>query len=178
MYLLGLLVDEAQPLLLPTALEMLRSGVPDLKDCQPRPRLLYIKQKGSQNQRRKLTNVGMTSTLGKVLKDQKTRRGKKEIVRKKLQLREPIQRFLIIRLALLPLRALHRLYGLSHKLGDRSRLIILPYAELEVASNLSFLYHGFPKGVPNRLTLVPIRNISPALLSAEEEEVILPMLHL
>ena len=51
-YLLGLLVDEVLPPLFPTALgvscHLLRSGVPGLKDRQPRPRLLCIKQKGSQ----------------------------------------------------------------------------------------------------------------------------------
>jgi len=52
MYLLAMLVDEALPLLFPTALgvscHLLWSGVPSLKDRQPRPRLLCIKQKGSQ----------------------------------------------------------------------------------------------------------------------------------
>ncbi|KAJ8433990.1 LOW QUALITY PROTEIN: hypothetical protein Cgig2_012683 [Carnegiea gigantea] len=138
MYLLDLLVDEALPLLLPTALSvschLLWSGVPSLKDRQARPCLLCIKQKGSQ--------------------DQKTCRGKKEIVRKKLQLGEPIQRFPVTRLALPPLRALHGLYGLSHKLRDRLRLIVVPYVELEIVSRLSFLSRGFPKGVPNRLTLL------------------------
>ncbi|KAJ8448913.1 LOW QUALITY PROTEIN: hypothetical protein Cgig2_030769 [Carnegiea gigantea] len=180
-YLLGRLVDEALPLLLPTALSvshLLGSGVLGLQDRQPHLRLLCIKQKGSQNQRRELTNVGTTSTVGKVLKDQKTRCGKKEIIRKNLQLREPIQRFPATRLALPPLRALHGLYGLSHKLRDRPRLIILPYVELEVAACLSLLDCGLPKGVPNRLTLVPVRNVSLTHLSTEEEKVILPMLQL
>ncbi|KAJ8445628.1 hypothetical protein Cgig2_018569 [Carnegiea gigantea] len=105
-----------------------------------------IERKSGQNQRRKLTNIGTTSTLGKVLKDQKTHRGKEEIVRKKLQLREPIQRFPVTRLALPPLRALHGLYGLSNEPGDRPRLIVLPYAELEVVGYLSLLGCGFPKG--------------------------------
>ncbi|KAJ8420556.1 hypothetical protein Cgig2_014919 [Carnegiea gigantea] len=52
MYFLGLLVDEALPLLLPTVLNvschLLWSGVPSLKDRQPRPCLLCIKQNGSQ----------------------------------------------------------------------------------------------------------------------------------
>ncbi|KAJ8438388.1 LOW QUALITY PROTEIN: hypothetical protein Cgig2_006306 [Carnegiea gigantea] len=122
-YLLGLLVDKVLPLLFPTALGvgcyLLRSGVPDLKDRQPHPRLLYIKQKG-------------------------TCRGEEELVSKKLQLGEPIQRFPITRLALPPLRALHRFYWLSHKLVDRLGLILLPYVELE-AVFLS-LTMGSPKG--------------------------------
>jgi len=49
--LLGLFIDEALPLPFSTVLGigcyLLRNGVPDLKDNQPRPRLLSIKQKGS-----------------------------------------------------------------------------------------------------------------------------------
>ncbi|KAJ8421064.1 LOW QUALITY PROTEIN: hypothetical protein Cgig2_006335 [Carnegiea gigantea] len=136
MYLLSLLVDEALPLL-PTALgiscHLLWSGVP----VRSEPK-------------KKLTNIGTTSTLGKVLKDKKTRRGKKEIVRKKVQLRELIQRFPITRLSLPPLRAIHGLYGLSHKLGIGQGL---SSSQLEVAACLSFLGRRFPKGVPNRPTL-------------------------
>ncbi|KAJ8445072.1 hypothetical protein Cgig2_022592 [Carnegiea gigantea] len=58
-YLLGLLVDEALPLLFPTVLglgcHLLRSGVPGLNNCQPRPHLLYIKQKGNQERFPNLT---------------------------------------------------------------------------------------------------------------------------
>ncbi|KAJ8434212.1 hypothetical protein Cgig2_015701 [Carnegiea gigantea] len=124
--LLGLLVDEALPLLFLTVLgvgcHLRQSGIPGLKDHQPRPRLLYIKQKGSQ-----------------------ARRGEEEVVSKKLQLREPIERFTITRLTLPPLRALHRFYCLSHKLRDGSGLILLPYVELEVTRLLSSTV-GSPKG--------------------------------
>ncbi|KAJ8419822.1 LOW QUALITY PROTEIN: hypothetical protein Cgig2_013316 [Carnegiea gigantea] len=51
-YLLGLLSNKALPLLLPPMLDVSRrlfgSGVPGFEDCQPRPRLICIKQKGSQ----------------------------------------------------------------------------------------------------------------------------------
>ncbi|KAJ8420089.1 LOW QUALITY PROTEIN: hypothetical protein Cgig2_002030 [Carnegiea gigantea] len=51
-YLLSLLVHEAVSLLFPPALDLgchlLWSGIPDFKDCQPCPRLLCIKQEGSQ----------------------------------------------------------------------------------------------------------------------------------
>ncbi|KAJ8423820.1 LOW QUALITY PROTEIN: hypothetical protein Cgig2_017383 [Carnegiea gigantea] len=96
-YLLGLLINEALPLLFPTVLgvgcHLFRSSIPGLKDRQPHPRLLCIKQKGSQYQAETLTNIGTTNTLRKILKDQKARRGKEEVVPKKLQLREPIQGF-------------------------------------------------------------------------------------
>ncbi|KAJ8438045.1 hypothetical protein Cgig2_014174 [Carnegiea gigantea] len=136
MYLLGLVVDEALPLLLPTALDVSchcsrvtsRSQRPS---SSPSLALHKTKRKSSQNQRRKLTNVGTTRL--------------KEIIRKKLQLREPIQGFPITRLALPALRALHELYGLRHKLGDSPRLIVLPYIELEVLGYLYFLGRGFPK---------------------------------
>ncbi|KAJ8430912.1 LOW QUALITY PROTEIN: hypothetical protein Cgig2_015394 [Carnegiea gigantea] len=78
-------------------------------------------------------------------------------VSKTINLTLAYSRFPITRLALPPLRALHGLHGLSHKLGDRPRLIVLPYVELEVAGCLSFLGRGFPKGVPNRLALIPER---------------------
>ncbi|KAJ8435717.1 hypothetical protein Cgig2_002674 [Carnegiea gigantea] len=136
---------------------------PQLQRLSTSPSLALhnIKRKLGQNHRRKLTNTGMTSTLGKVLKDQKTCRGKKEIVRKKLQLWEPIQRFPITRLALPPLGAFHQLYCLSHKLGDGPGIIILPYVELEVTSHPSFFSHGLPKGIPHRFTLVSVRSVFP-----------------
>ncbi|KAJ8451340.1 LOW QUALITY PROTEIN: hypothetical protein Cgig2_014112 [Carnegiea gigantea] len=111
-----------------------------------------------QNQTEKLTNIGTTNTLRKILKDQKPHRSKEEVFSKKLQLREPIQRFPITRLALPPLRALHKFYRLSHKLGDGSRLIVLPYVELEITGRFSFLSCRLPKGVSNRLTLIPVMN--------------------
>jgi len=107
-----------------------------------------------------MTDVGTTSTLGKVLKDQMTRRVKIEIVRKKLQLRESIQRFPDTRLALPPLEALYELNCLSHKLEDGARPVILIYAKIEVTSRLSHLSHRLPKRVPHRFTLVPVRNVS------------------
>ncbi|KAJ8447062.1 LOW QUALITY PROTEIN: hypothetical protein Cgig2_025439 [Carnegiea gigantea] len=170
MYLLSLLVDEALPLLflmtLAVCCHLLRSGVPGLKDCQPHPHLVCIKQKGSQNQTEKLTNIGMTNTLRKILKDRKACRGKEEVVFKKLQLREPIQRFRITRLALLPIRAFHRFYCVSHILGDGPGLIILPRVDLEVTGRFSLLSHGLPIGLPNRLTLLPVENdvMNPGLL--------------
>ncbi|KAJ8419332.1 LOW QUALITY PROTEIN: hypothetical protein Cgig2_015421 [Carnegiea gigantea] len=52
LYLLGLLSDEVLPLLLPPAFSvghhLFGSGVPGLEDHQPRPRLICIKQTGSQ----------------------------------------------------------------------------------------------------------------------------------
>ncbi|KAJ8431188.1 hypothetical protein Cgig2_010220 [Carnegiea gigantea] len=138
--------------------------------CGPRPQsqrpstspslaLHKTKGKSGQNQARKLTNIGTTNTLRKILKDQKARRGKEEVVPKKFQLREPIQGFPIIRLALPLLRTLHRFYHLSHKLGDGSGLIVLLYVELEITGPFSFLGRGLPKGVLNRLTLIPVRNV-------------------
>ncbi|KAJ8422439.1 hypothetical protein Cgig2_019156 [Carnegiea gigantea] len=85
------------------------------------------KGKSGQNQTEKMTNIGTTNTLRKILKDQKAHHSKEEVISKKLQLRELIQRFPITRLALPPLRALHRFHRLSHKLGDGPGLIILPY---------------------------------------------------
>ncbi|KAJ8433059.1 hypothetical protein Cgig2_020626 [Carnegiea gigantea] len=105
----------------------------------------------SPNQRRKLTNVGTTGTLGKILKDQKMCRGKKEI---------PIQKLPVTGLVLPPLGALHGLYCLSHKLGDGPRLIVLPYVKLEIAGHSSLFSRRLPKGVPHMSTLVPVRNIS------------------
>ncbi|KAJ8429571.1 LOW QUALITY PROTEIN: hypothetical protein Cgig2_023777 [Carnegiea gigantea] len=148
-YLLG---DEALPLLFLSALgigcHLLRSGIPSLEDPQPCLHLLCIKQKGNQ-----MISIGTTNTLGKILKDQKACRGKKEIIRKKLQLREPIQRLPITGLALPPLRALHGLYYLSHKLGDGSRLITLLYIKLEVTGRPSLFSRGLPKGVPHMFIL-------------------------
>ncbi|KAJ8435715.1 LOW QUALITY PROTEIN: hypothetical protein Cgig2_002672 [Carnegiea gigantea] len=154
----------ALPLLLPTAFgiscHLLGSGVPSVKDRQPRPHLLCIRQEESQNQRRKLTNVGTTSTLGKVLKEQKTCHSKKEIARRKLQLWEPIQRFSVTRLALHPLGAFHGLYCVSYKLRDGPGLIVLQYVELEVTGLPSFFSRGLPKGVHHSFALIPVRNIS------------------
>ncbi|KAJ8445063.1 LOW QUALITY PROTEIN: hypothetical protein Cgig2_022583 [Carnegiea gigantea] len=132
----------ALPLLFPTALgigcHLLRSSAPGLKDRQPLPRLLSIKQKESQ-----------------------ARHGKEKVVSEKLQLGEPIQRFPVTRLALAPLRALHRFYCPSHKLRDGPGLIVLLYVELEVAGRFPPFSRGFSKTVPNGFTLVPVRNISP-----------------
>ncbi|KAJ8424932.1 LOW QUALITY PROTEIN: hypothetical protein Cgig2_027945 [Carnegiea gigantea] len=105
------------------------------------------KGKSGQNQTEKLTNTAAANTLRKILKDQKARYGKEE----------PIQRFPVTRLALPPPRALHRFYCLSHKFGDGSRPLMLPYIELEVAGHLSLFSRGLPEG----LTLALVRNISP-----------------
>ncbi|KAJ8446513.1 hypothetical protein Cgig2_027475 [Carnegiea gigantea] len=103
----------------------------------------------------KVISIGTTNTLGKILKDQKSGHGEKEIIRKKLQLRLPVTR-----LALPPLRALHGLNCLCHKLGDGPTLGVFTYVKLEVAGHLSLLSCRLPKQVPHRFTLVPVRNIS------------------
>ncbi|KAJ8422450.1 hypothetical protein Cgig2_002964 [Carnegiea gigantea] len=140
-------LTKALPLHFPTTLDigchLLQSGVPGLKDRQPPPRLLYIKQKG----RRPIP-------LEKFLRSKRPTAARKKLFPRKLQLREPIQSFPVTRLVLPPLRALHRFYCLSYKLRHRPGLIVLPYLELEVTSHFSFLIHGFPEGVPNRFTLV------------------------
>ncbi|KAJ8440094.1 hypothetical protein Cgig2_025293 [Carnegiea gigantea] len=82
----------------------------------------------------------MTNTLRKILKDQKAGRGEKEIVRKKLQLRLPVTK-----LALPPLRALHGLNCLSHKLRDGPRPLVLTYVKLEVTGRLSLVSRRLPK---------------------------------
>ncbi|KAJ8441280.1 LOW QUALITY PROTEIN: hypothetical protein Cgig2_013695 [Carnegiea gigantea] len=150
--------NKALPLLFPMTLgvgcHLFRSGVPGLKDCEPRPRLFCIKQKGIQNQAEKLTSIETTNTLKKIVKDQKACRGKEEVVPKELQLREPIQGFPITRLALPLLKALYIFYRLSHKLRDGSELIILPYIELEITGRFSSLGRGLLKGIPNTLTLI------------------------
>ncbi|KAJ8441379.1 LOW QUALITY PROTEIN: hypothetical protein Cgig2_009087 [Carnegiea gigantea] len=131
------------------------------QEWRPRPQrpstspsfpLHKIKGKSGHNQTERLTNTGAIDTLRKILKDQNARCSKEEVVCEKLQLREPIQRFPVTRLALPPLRALHRFYWLSHKLGDGSGLIVLPYVELEVAGHFPLLSRGFPEGVPNSRT--------------------------
>ncbi|KAJ8452429.1 hypothetical protein Cgig2_000018 [Carnegiea gigantea] len=119
------------------------------------------KRKSGQNQAGKLSNIGTTNILRKILKDKKARCGKEEVVPKRLQLRKPIQGFPITRLALSLLGALHRFYCLSHKLGDGPKLIILSYVEQKITGRFSFFSRGLPKGVPNRLTLIPVRNVSP-----------------
>ncbi|KAJ8438937.1 hypothetical protein Cgig2_012832 [Carnegiea gigantea] len=104
------------------------------------PSLAQHKTKGKsgQNQTEKLTNIGTTNTLRKIPKDQKAHRSKEEVIPKKLQLREPIQRFSITRLALPLIRALHGFCCLSHKLGDGPELIILSCVELEITSRFFF----------------------------------------
>ena len=91
--------------------------------------------------------------------DQKARHDKEEVVSKKLQFGEPSQRFPVTRLALPPVRALHRFYCLSHKIGNGLGLIILTYVEFEVVVRFSLLIRGFPERVPNGFTLIPFRNI-------------------
>ncbi|KAJ8441263.1 hypothetical protein Cgig2_013678 [Carnegiea gigantea] len=88
----------------------------------------------------KVISIGTTNTLGKILKDQKAGRGEKEIVRKKLQLKHPVNR-----LALPSLGALHGLNCLSHKLGDGPRPFVLTYVKLEVTGHLSLFSRGLPK---------------------------------
>ncbi|KAJ8420762.1 hypothetical protein Cgig2_030938 [Carnegiea gigantea] len=143
-------------LVLGVGCHLLWSGTPGLKNHQPCPRLLCIKREVRSAPNIKMISIGTTNTLGIILKDQKA-----EIVCKKLQLKEPIQRLPITGLALSPLGALHRLNCLSHKLGDEPRLTILPYVKLEVTGRLSLFSRGLPKWVPHRFSLIPVRNVSP-----------------
>ncbi|KAJ8434798.1 LOW QUALITY PROTEIN: hypothetical protein Cgig2_033748 [Carnegiea gigantea] len=115
------------------------------------------KGKSGQNQTEMLTNTGTTNTLRKILKNQKARCCKEEVVSEKFQLGEPIQRFPTCSSSS---QALQRFYCLSHKLGDGSGHIVLPYVELEVADCFLLFNRGFPEGVPNGFTLVPVRDIS------------------
>ncbi|KAJ8421184.1 LOW QUALITY PROTEIN: hypothetical protein Cgig2_011312 [Carnegiea gigantea] len=91
LYLFGLLTNEALPLLFPPTLSVGRplfgGGIPGLEDRQPCPRLICIKQKGSQ--------------------DQKAGRGEEEVIGEKLLLGERIQRLPVTGLAPPPLGALH-----------------------------------------------------------------------
>ncbi|KAJ8432237.1 LOW QUALITY PROTEIN: hypothetical protein Cgig2_007638 [Carnegiea gigantea] len=112
------------------------------------PSLVLYKIKGKSEPNKKLTSIGTTNTIRKILNDQKARRGKEEVVSKKLQRRELIQRFSITRLTVPPLRALHEFYCLSHKLGDGPRLIVLPYVELEVTGPV-VSPKGFLTGSPS-----------------------------
>ncbi|KAJ8423404.1 LOW QUALITY PROTEIN: hypothetical protein Cgig2_030571 [Carnegiea gigantea] len=77
-YLLSLLSNKALPLLLPPAFDvschLFGSGVPDFEDRQPRPRLICIKQKGSQ------LALGRLGILGVILKNQKVGSGKEEVI--------------------------------------------------------------------------------------------------
>ncbi|KAJ8433873.1 hypothetical protein Cgig2_021256 [Carnegiea gigantea] len=127
-----------------------------------------IKGKSDQNRIEKLTNIGTINTLRKILKDQKACCGKEEVVSKTLQLREPIQRFPITRLALPPLRALHIFYCLSHKVEvgayrrpHRVKRKSETVVESRAINNYTFggrLIHGGIRlgdyeGVPNRQEL-------------------------
>ncbi|KAJ8446501.1 LOW QUALITY PROTEIN: hypothetical protein Cgig2_027463 [Carnegiea gigantea] len=123
----------ALPLLFRTVLgigcHLLRSSVPDLKDRQPRPRLLCIKQKRSQ---------GWPIPQEKFLRIKRPDAAKKKSFSKNFNLGSQFKRSMPLNLAL------HRFYCLSHKLGDRSGLIILPYVELEAIFLSSAV--GSPKG--------------------------------
>ncbi|KAJ8431709.1 LOW QUALITY PROTEIN: hypothetical protein Cgig2_005216 [Carnegiea gigantea] len=122
------------------------------------PALALHKIKGKPAPNKKLTSIGTTNILRKILKDQKARRDKEEVVSKKHQFREPIQRLPITGFSFPPLGALHGLNCLSHKLRDGSRLIIHPYIELEVTGHFSFFSRRLHKGGPHRLTLVLVRD--------------------
>ncbi|KAJ8427573.1 LOW QUALITY PROTEIN: hypothetical protein Cgig2_021718 [Carnegiea gigantea] len=124
------------------------------------PSLALHKTKGKsgQNQTERLTNIRTTNTLRKILKDQKAHLGKEEVVSEKFQLGEPIQRFPVTRLAPPPLRALHRFYCMSHKLGDEPRLIVMLYVELEAIFLFSAM--GPPKGVLTGLLSFQSRTFS------------------
>ncbi|KAJ8428572.1 hypothetical protein Cgig2_021630 [Carnegiea gigantea] len=57
---------------------------------------------------------------------------------------------------------LHRLNHLSHEPRDRPRLIIFAYIEHKITGSSSFLSRGLPKRLPNRLSFIPIRDVTPA----------------
>ncbi|KAJ8438963.1 LOW QUALITY PROTEIN: hypothetical protein Cgig2_018874 [Carnegiea gigantea] len=95
------------------------------------PSLALYKAKGKSAPNTKVISIGTTNTFGKIFKDQRAGRGEKEIIRKKLQLRQLIQKLSVARLALPPLGALHGLNCLSHKLGDGPRPVALTYVKLE-----------------------------------------------
>ncbi|KAJ8424065.1 LOW QUALITY PROTEIN: hypothetical protein Cgig2_028738 [Carnegiea gigantea] len=78
------------------------------------------------------------------------------------------------KLAIYPL---HGLYRLCHEFWDRPRLVILPGKVMEVTGPLLLFWSWYPKGILNWLTLVPVRNVSPARLLADKEKVILPILY-
>ncbi|KAJ8429993.1 hypothetical protein Cgig2_033918 [Carnegiea gigantea] len=113
------------------------------QSTSPSLALHKTKGKSGQSQTEKLTNIGMTNSLRKILKDQKAHCDKEKVVPKKFQLRE----FPITGLTLPLLRALHRFYRLSHKLGDGLGLIVFSYVELEITGHFSFLGRGLPKGL-------------------------------
>ncbi|KAJ8451487.1 LOW QUALITY PROTEIN: hypothetical protein Cgig2_017878 [Carnegiea gigantea] len=77
-YLLGLLSNKVLPLLLPPAFGvgryLFRSGVSGLEDRQPHPRLICIKQTGSQ------LALGRLSTPRIILKNQNVGCGKEEVI--------------------------------------------------------------------------------------------------
>ncbi|KAJ8435868.1 hypothetical protein Cgig2_028576 [Carnegiea gigantea] len=147
-YLLGLLVHKAPSLFFSAALgfgrHLLGGGIPSLEGRQSYSRLPCTKSKIVRS-----TKAGTSGTLRKNFKNEKAHCAQKEIVFKKLQLREPVQRLLIARLTLLLLRPFHRLYHLHYKLGDRSRLLILLDEVMKVASRFLLFISWCPKGIPN-----------------------------
>ncbi|KAJ8422897.1 hypothetical protein Cgig2_026418 [Carnegiea gigantea] len=131
--------------------------------------MLCTKPKRSQISTKRKTDQGSeSSTLRKVLKDQKAHRGQKE---------EGDSRLSIARLVLLLLIPFYRLYHLSHQLRNRPQLVVLPYIIMEVAGR-PLLFRGWcPKGILDWLIFVLVRDVSPARLSMDKEKVVLPMLH-
>ncbi|KAJ8444584.1 hypothetical protein Cgig2_013863 [Carnegiea gigantea] len=100
-----------------------------------------------------MVSIRMTNTLRKILKYQKASGGEKEIIRKKLQLRWPIQSLSITRLAFWPVGALHGLNYLGYKPGDGLRPVVLTYMKLEVMcrflSSAVSSPNRFLKGLPS-----------------------------
>ncbi|KAJ8431369.1 LOW QUALITY PROTEIN: hypothetical protein Cgig2_002950 [Carnegiea gigantea] len=101
----------------------------------------------------KVISIGMTNTLGKILKDQKAGCGEKEIVANS---KAPYHQTCSS-----SSRGPSQTNCLSYKLGDGSRPVVLTYVKLEVMGHLSLLSHGLPKWVPHRFTLIPVRNVFP-----------------
>ncbi|KAJ8421436.1 hypothetical protein Cgig2_029969 [Carnegiea gigantea] len=114
---------------------------PGLKDYQPHPRLLYIKQKESQEQ---------PIPLEKFLRIKRPATVRKKSFLKNFNLGSQFKGSLSLNLLLL-LSGPSPIQLLEHKLGDGSGLIILPYVELEVTGRLPLFSRGFPEGVPNWL---------------------------
>ncbi|KAJ8429578.1 LOW QUALITY PROTEIN: hypothetical protein Cgig2_023784 [Carnegiea gigantea] len=123
-YLFGLLGNKKLPLFLSLMLgsgrHLFRSGIPGLEHYQLSPRLICMKQTGSQVS----TKHKIDQTLSDILKDKKASRGEKEVVRKNFS---PGSQFNGSRLASSLLGPFHRLNCLSHEPRDRPRPAVLAY---------------------------------------------------
>ncbi|KAJ8433879.1 hypothetical protein Cgig2_021262 [Carnegiea gigantea] len=104
--------------------------------------------------------------------------GVASLVSKTISFTLAYSRLPISRLTLPLFGSLYRLYCLPHEFWDRLGLVVLPDEVIEIAGCLLLLSRWCPEGIPDWLSLVPIRNVSPTRLPADKEEVILPVLHL